>query len=387
MTTDTRAHRHTSIDFLRGLVMVIMALDHVRDFFTEVRFDPADLSQTDSALFLTRWITHFCAPVFVLLAGVSAGMMATRKSKPELSRFLLSRGLWLIFIEITVVAFAWQFTVPWAFPLQVIWVIGISMIALAGIIWLPTWAILTFGAIVVLGHNLLDYGLFPMTDFTRPVPFWRIIHASGFTLDLGIPTLMLYPIIPWVGLMPLGYLLAKLYLHMETEARQKWLIRGGLAIIALFVALRAIGLYGDPQPWSEQKDGLFTLWSFLNTLKYPPSLLFLMMTLGPGLLLLGLAERWRGRLYDVFVTFGRVPFFYYILHLYLIHLIALVAAEMQGIGWQALLTPFWQLPQGYGFPLWVAWLVWVGVVVALYPLCRWFAGLKARRKDWWLSYL
>lgn len=387
MTESIRNYRHDSVDFVRGLVMIVMALDHVRDFFTDVRFDPADLSQTDSWLFFTRWITHFCAPIFILLAGLSAGMMATRKSKAELGRFLAGRGLWLIFIELTVVAFGWQFTLPWAFTLQVIWVIGVCMLAMAGLIWLPFWAIVTFGAVTVLGHNVLDYGLLPATDFSAPTPLWHIIHAQGFSLDLGIPSLMLYPIIPWVGVMPLGYALARLYTGMDSTKRQKTLLLSGFGLIAGFILLRLVNGYGNPSPWSTQDSALYTFWSFVNTTKYPPSLSFLMMTIGPGLVLLAFAEHLRGWFNDICVVFGRVPFFFYILHIYLIHALALAAAEMQGFGWQALLTPFWQLPAGYGYPVTGVWLIWIAVVAILYPLCRRFAALKARRKDWWLSYL
>lgn len=383
-----RDHRLQSIDFLRGLVMVIMALDHVRDFFTDARFDPADLSQTDSALFFTRWITHFCAPVFVLLSGLSAGLMAERKSKADLCRFLASRGVWLIFVEVVLVSFGWQFHFGPGFmiTLQVIWVIGFSMLVMAGLVWLPFPVIAGFGLLVVFGHNALDYGLFPATDWTRPTPIWSILHSQGFTLDLGVPALMLYPILPWAGLMPLGYALARLY-RLNPEVRQRLLIHTGLGMIGAFIVLRAINSYGNPSPWSVQESPLFTLWSFLNTTKYPPSLSFLLMTLGPGLLVLGLAEGWRGRFASWMVTFGRVPFFYYLAHIYLVHALALLAAEWQGAGWRALVTGFWQLPAGYGFSLWIVWAIWIGVLVILYPACRWFSGIKARRRDWWLSYL
>lgn len=387
MADAKRAYRLESIDFLRGLVMVIMALDHVRDYFTDVRFDPTDLSQTDSALFLTRWITHFCAPIFVLLSGVSAGLMAERKSKTELCRFLVTRGMWLIFIEITLVSFGWQFTLsPFTIGLQVIWVIGASMIVMAGLVWLPLWAIVGFGAIVVLGHNLLDYGFFPPVDWSKPSPFWHILHNQGYSQPFGIPVGHLYPLLPWVGLLPLGFGLARIY-KMEAQKRQRLLIRLGGGLTLAFVALRGLNGYGNPSPWSVQDSTLFTLWSFLDTTKYPPSLAFLLMTLGPGLIVLGCAERWHGRFVTWMVTLGRVPFFYYLAHIYLAHLLALVAAELQGFGWKAMATAFWAIPQGYGFSVGIVWLVWLGVVVALYPACRWFAGLKARRKDWWLSYL
>lgn len=387
MTILKREYRLDSIDFLRGFVMVIMALDHVRDFFTDVRFDPTDLSQTDSALFLTRWITHFCAPIFVLLSGVSAGLMAERKNTAELSRFLAIRGFWLIIIEITIVSFGWQFNLTsFSFGLQVIWVIGVSMLVMAALVWLPFWAMVGFGAIVVFGHNILDYGLFPATDWTNPTPFWHILHNQGFSLPFGLPVGRLYPLLPWIGLMPLGYALAKLY-KLPTEERQKRLIQLGLAVIGFFILIRALNGYGNPAPWHTQDSPLFTLWSFLNTTKYPPSLAFLAMTLGPGLIILGLAERWHGKFVGWMVILGRVPFFYYIAHIYLAHGLALVAAEMQGLGWRTMATAFWALPDGYGFPIWVVWLVWIAIVVALYPACKWFAALKARRRDWWLSYL
>jgi len=387
MAAAKRVYRLDSIDFLRGLVMVIMALDHVRDFFTEARFDPADLSQTDSALFFTRWITHFCAPTFVLLSGISAGLMHERKSTAELSRFLAIRGLWLIAIEITLVSFGWQFNLSsFTFGLQVIWVIGASMLVMAALVWLPFWAIIGFGAVVVLGHNALDYALFPASDWTKPTPFWHILHNQGFSLVAGLPVARMYPLLPWIGLMPLGYALARAY-KLDPEVRQRFLLQLGLALTLAFIALRLLNGYGNPSPWSAQDTGIFTLWSFLNTTKYPPSLAFLLMTIGPGLIILAYAERWRGKFVGWMVTFGRVPFFYYLAHIYLAHLLALFAAEMQGLGWRAMATAMWNMPQGYGFSIGVVWLVWVGVVAALYPACKWFAALKARRKDWWLSYL
>lgn len=381
------SYRLKSIDFLRGLIMVIMALDHVRDFITGIPFDPLDLSNTDNAFFATRWITHFCAPLFVLLAGVSVGLMAERKNKKEIAKFLLSRGLWLIFIEVTVVSFAWYFTFEGFGPfLQVIFVIGLSMLILAALIWLPGVAILIISILIITGHNLLDYGIFPAETFSKPVPFWHMLHVRGFTRDLGLPSLMMYPILPWIAVMPLGYLLAKLYTK-EAAARQRSLLYIGLGAIALFILLRAINIYGDPQPWSVQNTTVFTIWSFINTQKYPPSLLFLLMTLGPGLIVLSFAERWKGRFFEWMVIFGRVPFFYYVIHLYLIHLLTLAAAELQGLGWHAGAVPIWRFPATYGYDLWVSWVVWVAVVAALYPACRWFANIKATRNNWWLKYL
>lgn len=386
--SDLRRYRLESIDFLRGLVMVIMVLDHVRDFFTEVRFDPLDLSQTDSALFLTRWITHFCASIFILLSGISAGMMAKRRSKAGLCGFLITRGLWLILIEATLVSFGWQFSIGAGFSigLQVIWAIGASMILLAGLIWLPNWAIALFAGAMIFGHNILDYSLFPPTDWSRPVPFWHVLHNQGFTTVLGQPVLLMYPLFPWVGVMAAGYLLSYVY-GLNRSKRRLHLQTLGFCCLILFVLVRAFNGYGNAAVWESQTSFGETLLSFLNTAKYPPSLAFLLMTLGPGLMILAHAETWRNRFVNWMVTFGRVPFLYYLAHIYLAHLLALAAAEWQGVGWQALATPFWQLPADYGFSLPVVWAVWILVVLMLYPLCKWFAGIKARRKNWWLSFL
>ena len=387
MSNDGQSGRLNSIDFLRGLVMVIMAIDHVRDYFTNVRFDPLDLEQGSPELFLTRWITHFCAPVFVLLAGTSAGLMAARRTPQELSLFLLSRGLWLIFIELTVVTFAWTFqSLASIIVFQVIWAIGISMVVMAGLVLLPKWAIAAFALIIVFGHNILDFGLFPENPSQGPMPFWHILHNPGFAMLWGIPAGIGYPVIPWIGVMPLGYLLADLY-RKPAEERQKMLIKLGVGALGLFVILRAIGIYGEPNPFEGHESYVRAVLDFIDTTKYPPSLLYLLMTLGPALILLAYAESWRGKFVSWMVTFGRVPFFYYIAHLYLIHLAAMAGTAYLGMGWAAALQPWWTYPQGYGFGLTVVYGVWLAIVLALYPACRWFAGVKARRKDWWLSYL
>lgn len=380
--------RLSSIDALRGLVIVLMAVDHTRDFFTNVRFDPEDFTQGGTGLFFTRWITHFCAPIFVLLAGVSAGLMAARKSKKDLSLFLLSRGLWLIFVELTIVSFGWQFNIgpSFVFALQVIWVIGLSMLVMAALVWLPFWTITTFGLTVVLGHNVLDYGLFPAQSWSTPQPLWHMLHNQGFTTDLGVPSLMLYPLLPWIGVMPLGFALAKLYLLPEDQ-RNAALGRIGLFCLGAFVVLRFLNGYGAPQYWESQSSIWFTVLDFLHTLKYPPSLTFLLMTLGPGLLFLAYADRWHHWTKNALVIFGRVPFFFYIVHIYFIHALALLASEFQGGDYRSLLVGFWQLPQGYGFDLWVVWCFWAVVIAGLYPACKWFSDLKGRRRDWWLSYL
>jgi len=366
--------------------MVIMALDHVRDYFSSVRFDPLDLDQSSPELFLTRWITHFCAPVFVLLAGTSAGLMAARRTTTDLSRFLLSRGLWLIFVEAVIITFGWTFSNPAGMLiLQVIWAIGISMIVMAALVWSPRWFILVFGLLVVFGHNILDVAFFPESS-QGPNPFWHGLHNPVFTLDFGLPAFIAYPVVPWIGLMPLGFLLANLY-QKDKVTRRRTLMLIGVASIALFIGLRALGLYGEPNPYEGHESAVRSLLDFVDTTKYPPSLLYLLMTLGPALILLAYAESWKGRLMDWMVTFGRVPFFYYVVHIYVIHLAAVAAAEIAGPGWEAAAGPFFQFPPEYGFGLGVVYMVWLALMVALYPACKWFAGVKAGRKNWWLSYL
>ncbi len=390
MTGPTAAQRFTSIDLLRGLVMVIMALDHVRDYFhaDAFLFDPTDLSVTTVPIFLTRWITHYCAPVFVFLAGTSAWIIHQRKSTPELTGFLIKRGMWLIFVEIVIVKIGWLFN-PLAprFGLQVIWAIGVSMLALAALIQLPFRTILVTGLVLVFGHNALDGFHFDGAWW------WKMLHERGKVDVNGITVMFAYPLLPWIGAMALGYCFGAFYgKGFTAEARRRLLVRMGLACVLLFVALRWVNVYGDPLPWSHQSTSVFTLLSFINVHKYPPSLLYLLMTLGPAFLFLAWSENLRGRLASALTVFGRVPFFYYILHLYLIHTVALVAAQLTGFGWQSMiLTTFVngsdQL-KGYGFSLPVVYLIWIGVVLALYPLCAWFNRVKsANRQLWWLSYL
>lgn len=381
--------RIDSVDFLRGLVIVVMALDHVRDYTTAVRFDPLDLTQSDAALFLTRWITHFCAPVFVFLAGTSAGFQAAAgKSKAELARFLATRGLWLIFLELTIIYVGWTFNfTPSAF-LQVIWAIGASMIVLAGLVFLPVWAISAFAAVLILGHNAFD--AVSAAQFAAPTTgagpvAWMFLHHMGFTLIGPAPVFVAYPLVPWVGVMALGYVFAGVYRMGEGE-RRTFLLRAGLAAIAAFAILRGFNIYGDPQPWSAQSGPLKSALSFVNTSKYPPSLLFLLMTLGPAMIVLALAERWRGAVHDFFVAFGRVPLFFYVVHIYLAHAAAVALAVAQGFPATALLVHFLFLPQGYGYGLGVVYLVWFALIAALYPACLWFGRLKKRSRAWWMSY-
>jgi uncharacterized membrane protein len=423
--------RVDSIDLLRGIVMVIMMLDHTRDFLHRDMLqgiDPTDLSRTNVLLFFTRWITHFCAPVFVFLAGTGAYLQFARgKSKRQLSRFLLTRGLWLIVLEFTVVRLGVFFHFDYRFlgAAQVIWVIGVSMIVLAALIHLPLRAVAAFGIGMVFLHNLLDripkVGSWQGPESMVPSyaeKLYILLHQplEAFPI-VGFPSpvvFVLYPLIPWVGVMVAGYAFGALY-QMEASRRRQLLIIAGAAAIALFFLLRLTNLYGDPSPWARQGTVTFTVLSFLNTTKYPPSLLFLLMTLGPALLALAWFERKTlerkrseretsdasgeiksaangviSRLRNFFITFGRVPLFFYILQWYTAHLIAALLHYVTGkpVAWmfdsEAFLTGS---PPGVGFNLAVVYACWIAGVLLLYPLCKWFAGVKARRSDWWLSYL
>jgi uncharacterized membrane protein len=381
--------RLDSVDLLRGLVIGIMALDHVRDYFTSARFDPTDLTQTTAALFLTRWITHFCAPVFVFLAGTSAFLLLARgRSRGEVSRFLVTRGLWLVVLELTVVRWAWTFNFNYTSELlfvQVIWVLGVSMIVLAGLIHLPVAWVAVVGIAMMAGHNLLD-GISPESLGTWG-PLWTVLHVQA-PIPLGGNQVffVVYPLIPWIGVMAAGYAFGTLLLKPETERRRALILLGGGLTLA-FVVLRALNVYGDPAPWSAQGSTERTILSFLNTTKYPPSLLFLLMTLGPAIAALAWLERARGPVARALIVFGRVPLFFYVAHLYLIHALALVVGTAAGFDPRSFLHVWMSLPDGWGYGLAVVYVVWVGVVVALYPACRWFAGVKARRREAWLSYL
>jgi len=371
--------------------MVIMALDHVRDYFhfSAHYFNPTDPLQTTLPIFFTRWITHFCAPAFSFLAGLSAFMVGKRKSRTELSGFLFKRGLWLVFIEITIVSFGWHFDVHFSnTSLIVIWALGMSMIFLALLIHLPRAVILIFSCVLIFGHNLLD-----AVHFDGNI-LWSILHERGrFIYDEGHSFNVGYPLIPWIAVMSLGYCFGPFYDKTFDAIRRRKIFNViGISSIMLFVILIAINKYGDPVKWINYNDTSKTLMSILNVMKYPPSLLYLLITLGPTILFLANTEKFKGKIVNFFSTFGRVPFFYYILHLYLIHFIALFAAELSGYGWQSmLLTKFVTRAEelkGYGFSLWIVYLIWAGVIIVLYPICKKFDSYKQNHKEkWWLSYL
>src|SRR5438046_1655313 len=386
--------RLDSVDTLRGMVMVIMALDHTRDFFSkDLTFAPTDLAQTYPALFLTRWITHYCAPVFIVLAGTGAFLSTTRgKTMQELSRFLLTRGLWLVFLELTWVrCFGWLFNFDYHFSMGiVIWAIGWSMVALAGLVFLPLRWIATLGLVMIGSHNLFD-DLQP-ESFGKLGWLWKILHSGGvlFPAD-GYSFVAGYPLIPWMGVMAVGYGFGSWLLREPSERRQR-LFQLGATLTALFILLRAANVYGDPDLWSRQKNALFTFFSFLNCHKYPPSLLYLLMTLGPALLVLALLDRGTPRWLKPVLVFGRVPLFYYLLHIPLIHGLAVLIAYVRygHAEWFFANPPAAgppSIPAGYGYSLPIVYLIWVGVIATLYPVCQWFAEVKRRRREVWLSYL
>ncbi|WP_395050378.1 DUF1624 domain-containing protein [Flavobacterium sp.] len=384
-------NRIESIDLLKGSVMVIMALDHTRDYFhySAFFFDPTDPTQTTLPIFFTRFITHFCAPAFSFLAGLSAFMIGKRKSPSELSSFLVKRGLWLVFVEIIIISFGWKFDIHFRhIGLQVIWSLGISMIVLAGLVHLPKRLILVFSILIIFGHNLLDN-----IHFEGNI-LWAILHeVKLFEWTQGHYFRTAYSLFPWIAVMSLGYCFGSLYdTSFNAEKRKKILNSLGFGSIALFFILIAINEYGDPVQWTNYGFTTKTLMSIFNVNKYPPSLLFLLITLSGTFLFLANAEKLKGKLVNFFCVFGRVPFFYYIIHIYLIHILAAFAARFTGFGWQALVLPTFitrvEALKGYGFNLITVYIIWISIIVLLYPLCKKFDTYKQSHKEkWWLSYL
>ena len=385
--------RITSVDLLRGIIMIIMALDHTRDFF---HFDaqtgsPLDLTTTTPILFFTRWITHFCAPGFVFLSGTSAFLQSARKSKKELSIFLITRGLWLILAEVTIVNLLLTFDTGFTFiALEVIWAIGSSMLILGLMIWLPFEIILAVGLLIVLGHNTLD---FYEKDQTTPFSAtYDLIHRRGSHSLWGKHQLLiLYPFLPWAGLMMLGYCLGKVLRNNDAAYRKRSLIIAGMSAIALFIILRFINVYGDPAPWSSQPTVFYTFLSFINSSKYPPSLFFMCMTIGPVLLLMAWWDEIQSGFTKIVSVYGRVPFFYFLAHLFVIHLFSAVTYFMRGHSFTEGVNPtaFIKFIQpGEGVQLRYVYLVWLAVVISLYPVCKWYDRYKTNHKEKkWLSYL
>jgi uncharacterized membrane protein len=395
-------NRIQSIDVLRGLVIVIMALDHVRDFFykadvgqaNDVALNPTNLQTTFPMLFFTRWVTHFCAPIFVLLAGVSIYLMCLRKPKKELSLFLIKRGLWLIFLEVVVITLGWSFNPFYnVLILQVIWAIGASMVVFGLLIRLPYKTILAIGLIIVAGHNLL--GSPSVSALFKGNVIADLFYFSDFSIYTIAPNhifIIVYAFLPWTGVMLLGFCLGKLFEPgFEPERRKKLLIQLGWSIIILFFLLRFINIYGDPLSWSEQPRGTtYTILSFFNLNKYPPSLLFLCMTIGPGLLFLAFIEKIQNKFTDILNVYGKVPMLFYVIHFYLIHTLVVVTFYWQGFGSADIVSPnnpFLFKPNGFGFGLWGVYAVWAIVVMTLFPICKKYGIYKSSHHQWWLSYL
>jgi uncharacterized membrane protein len=387
-TPPTTRTRLESIDLVRGVIMIIMALDHTRDFFGMPGQSPTNLANATAALFLTRWVTHFCAPVFFLLTGTGAYLSLRRKSTGELSRFLFTRGLWLIFLEVVLVrCFIYQFNVDYRVTmLLVLWALGWAMITLSVLVRLPPFVVTACGVVMIMGHNLFDAVMLSS-------PLWSILHVPGVVLNSPEHIVFVaYPLIPWIGVTAAGYGLGQIY-GWDTHRRRALLMRLGLVLSLAFLVIRSLNVYGDPARWMRQKTAAFTVLSFLNTTKYPPSLLFLLMTLGPAMLLLWAVDRATPRILRPALVFGKVPMFYYLSHFVFIHLLAVVTCYVRyGTAHWMFESPDlahypFSAPPGWGYALPVVYVVWAFVVVAMYPLCRWFAALKQRRGDAWLSYL
>lgn len=381
--------RIPAVDIVRGAVMVLMALDHIRDYVTNVRIQPENLARGSAALFATRWVTHFCAPAFALLAGVGIGLAMQRgRTRGEMTRFLLTRGVWLIVLDAVITAIGWQFgfrLLP-IFAL-VLWALGWSMVVMAALIHLPKPAVAVVALAIIGGHNLLD-GIRP-ADWGRFAGLWNFLHVPGFAIPGTL--FVAYPLVPWVAVMALGWVLADVYAWEAARRRRVLLIAGSIATV-LFVLLRAFNTYGNPFPWTAQRTGALTAASFLNVLKYPPSLHFLLMTLGPTFIALALVERARGPIARWLEVYGRVPLFYYVVHIYLAHAMAMTLALIQGGELhriQAVIDPG-SIPAWYGVGLPGVYVAWALLVALMYPLCRGFSRLKSQRLQrghWWFSFL
>ncbi len=392
------ASRVSSIDALRGAVMIVMALDHVREFFHvgAMSFSPTDLTQTTPILFFTRWITHFCLPVFMFAAGAGAFLFGQRShGLGQVSRFLWTRGLWFILLEFSVMQFAYNFNFSTRVMLlpAVLWIFGICMIPLAALIYLPVRWLAGLSVAVMLFHNCLD-GI-QAAQFGSGAWMWNLLHQPGVLTIGGRPVLMIYPLLPWIAVMAAGFCFGQIFM-MEAAERRRIMLWLGVALTIAFVVIRAVNIYGDPVSWAHQKSAVFTVLSFLNCTKYPASLDFLLMTLGPSFLLLRYLDQRTFHAANPLIVFGRVPMFYFILHFYLIHALAVVAACLRyGAGAAKFMFnplpstggPRGLFPSDFGYSLLVVYAVWILVVTMLYLPCRWFAKVKATRRDWWLSYL
>jgi len=376
-----------SVDALRGLVMIIMALDHVRDFIHRGAMtgaSPTDLATTTAILFMTRWVTHICAPVFMFAAGIGAYFYwKNGRSRGQLSTFLVTRGLWLIVLEITVMRLAYNFNFDESVPffLLVLWALGLCMIVLGALIWLPIPLLSVIAAATIVLHHFVAGG--------------PVIHRVGAIAFAGHVFIAPYPLVPWFAVMTLGFCLGPV-LSMPAERRRRVLFRAGIGMIVAFLVVRVINSYGDPSRWSWQPSATYTVLSFLNTTKYPPSFLFLLMTLGPALVVLSWFDRLSLARSNPLIVFGRVPLFYFVLHFFAAHaaivLLSLLRYGSAALGFMfqpvpSMGGPVKAFPPDFGYDLWVAYVVWIAIVVGLYPLCRWFAAVKEQQRGWWASYV
>jgi uncharacterized membrane protein len=381
------SRRVEAVDALRGLVMVLMVLDHTRDYFGDAALDPTDLSRSTPALFLTRWVTHFCAPAFAFLAGVGAALAGSRgRSRGDLARFLATRGVWLIALDLTVVRLGLFFDALSApFLLTVLWSIGASFVALAGLVFFPGRAVGALGVLLVATHGLLVGPLQGSAPATA-----TLLRPGPLPMPGGVAVIVGYPPLPWFGIVAAGYGFGEV-LRLEPARRRRALWATGLAMTAAFVALRAWGANGEPRPWTRGATPLLTALAFLNCTKQPPSPLFVLMTLGPAIAALGLLDVAgpRSPIGRVLVTLGRVPLFYYLLSWFVIHGLAALTAWGRGfdVGWQFSPAVLDRPPEGWPLPLPGIYAAWAVVLAALYPPCRWFAAVKARHPGGWLSYL
>jgi len=377
-----RLERLSAIDLLRGLTVVLMTIDHARDFWSATPYRPEDVTQASVALFITRWVTHLCAPTFVLLAGLSAYLLLKKTGdKPTLSRFLITRGLWLMLLDVTVLTLCWQLGYTFVF-LQVIWVIGCSMVILAGLIWMPRWAIATFAVVLIVGHNLLD-------GWQPESAWWTLLHRQNVFLLAGkLPVFVAYPLLPWPGVMAAGYWLGTVF-DRPAPDRNGWLTRAGTLLLLGFVVLRFTNLYGDPRLWEAQPRGVvYTVLSFLNVSKYPPSLLYLSVMLGLALLLLSRIDNLRGSLRNVLLVYGRVPLFFYVGHILLLHGTAALWTYLQyGKVMNLMFDKPDAWPAAYSPNMGRLYAVWLVALVIMYYACRWYGGIKRRYHYAWLSYL
>jgi len=391
-------NRIASIDLLRGAVMLIMAIDHCRDHLLRGHPEPTDLTATTPLLFFTRWITHFCAPVFVFLSGISVWLAGTRRTERQLSTLLITRGLWLLAVEVVLISPGITLDpLLHVVVLQVIWAIGASMLLLGLMIRLRASRLVigVVGAMIVFGHNVLDYTGAGAVGKTF---VWNLLVASpGFTNDCIVTifdnhsVLAAYALLPWTGMMLLGYAVGPVYgQEFDAARRRRLLMRAGLLLLGAFLVLRGFNLYGDPAPWSAQKTTVLTVLSFLNVTKYPCSVLYLFMTLGPALIVLGVTEGVRNRWMDAVAVYGHVPFFYYVIHWYVAALATIIVFYLQGYGSSQIVRPgdpFRFDPPGFGLSLAGVYGVWLAVVVAMYWPCRWWGAYKKRSQKWWVSYV